>query len=183
MVILATGQKFVFDPSVLGAGIDIETIGKPVADGPFLLTNYTKGQGITLKRNPYWYGKKPGLAEVDFKIIEDTNTEVQAMRDGKGIHVTYVPVDEQGLVVSELAASGAQAVVVTPAHQSPTGVVLSPQRRHALTDWAQARGKQVWVTSFGVDGTVFTSDLNFARMLPHLPLGKVGIGVIRLNSS
>ena len=54
-----------------------------------------------------------------------------------GIRVTYVPVDEQGLVVSELAASGAQAVVVTPAHQSPTGVVLSPPRRHALTDWAR----------------------------------------------
>ena len=54
-----------------------------------------------------------------------------------GIHVTYVPVDEQGLVVSELAASGAQAVVVTPAHQSPTGVVLSPPRRNALADWAR----------------------------------------------
>jgi len=54
-----------------------------------------------------------------------------------GIGVTYVPVDEQGLVVSELAASAAQAVVVTPAHQSPTGVVLSPPRRHALTDWAR----------------------------------------------
>ncbi len=54
-----------------------------------------------------------------------------------GLDVTYVPVDEQGLVVSELAASGAQAVVVTPAHQSPTGVVLSPPRRHALTGWAR----------------------------------------------
>ena len=60
-----------------------------------------------------------------------------------GIRVTYVPVDEQGLVVSELAASGAQAVVVTPAHQSPTGVVLSPARRHALTDWARRGGGYV----------------------------------------
>jgi len=57
-----------------------------------------------------------------------------------GIRVTYVPVDEQGLMVSELAASGAQAVVVTPAHQSPTGVVLSPARRHALTGWARRGG-------------------------------------------
>jgi GntR family transcriptional regulator / MocR family aminotransferase len=57
-----------------------------------------------------------------------------------GIGVAYVPVDEQGLVVSELASSGAQAVVVTPAHQSPTGVVLSPARRHALTDWARRGG-------------------------------------------
>ena len=55
-----------------------------------------------------------------------------------GIDVSYVPVDEQGLVVGELEASGAQAVVVTPAHQSPTGVVLSPARRHALTGWARA---------------------------------------------
>jgi len=57
-----------------------------------------------------------------------------------GIQVAYVPVDGQGLVVSELAASGAQAVVVTPAHQSPTGVVLSPARRHALTGWARHGG-------------------------------------------
>jgi GntR family transcriptional regulator/MocR family aminotransferase len=60
-----------------------------------------------------------------------------------GIHVTYVPVDEQGLVVGQLTASGAQAVVVTPAHQSPTGVVLSPPRRRALTDWARRSGGYV----------------------------------------
>jgi GntR family transcriptional regulator / MocR family aminotransferase len=60
-----------------------------------------------------------------------------------GIGVVYVPVDEQGLVVSELAASGAEAVVVTPAHQSPTGVVLSPARRQALTDWARRGGGYV----------------------------------------
>jgi GntR family transcriptional regulator/MocR family aminotransferase len=60
-----------------------------------------------------------------------------------GIQVSYVPVDEHGLVVGELAASGAQAVVVTPAHQSPTGVVLSPARRQALTDWARRGGGYV----------------------------------------
>jgi GntR family transcriptional regulator/MocR family aminotransferase len=62
---------------------------------------------------------------------------------GMGIQVSYVPVDEQGLVVGELAASRAQAVVVTPAHQSPTGVVMSPPRRHALTDWARRSGGYV----------------------------------------
>jgi peptide/nickel transport system substrate-binding protein len=57
--------------------------GQPVSNGPFYLSNYTKGQGSTLKANPFWAGKKPGLAEVDFKIITDTNTEVQAMRGGE----------------------------------------------------------------------------------------------------
>jgi GntR family transcriptional regulator / MocR family aminotransferase len=60
-----------------------------------------------------------------------------------GLRAGYVPVDEEGLVVSALAASGAQAVVVTPAHQSPTGVVLSAARRHALVDWARRGGGYV----------------------------------------
>jgi GntR family transcriptional regulator/MocR family aminotransferase len=54
-----------------------------------------------------------------------------------GLQVVPVPVDEEGLVVSALAASGARAVVVMPAHQSPTGVVLTAERRHALADWAR----------------------------------------------
>ena len=31
------------------------------------------------------------------------------------------------------------AVLVTPAHQYPTGVVLAPRRRAALLEWAVAR--------------------------------------------
>jgi GntR family transcriptional regulator/MocR family aminotransferase len=42
--------------------------------------------------------------------------------------------------VGAVERSGAQAVVVTPAHQSPTGVVLAARRRHALVDWAQRTG-------------------------------------------
>jgi GntR family transcriptional regulator / MocR family aminotransferase len=57
-----------------------------------------------------------------------------------GLRVVHVPVDEEGLVVIALAASGARAVVVTPAHQSPTGVVLTAERRHALADWARRTG-------------------------------------------
>ena len=55
--------------------------GKPVSDGPFVLTNYTSGQGSTLRPNRSWYGKKPHLAEIDFKVVADTNDEVKAMRD------------------------------------------------------------------------------------------------------
>ena len=57
--------------------------GKPVSDGPYLMTNYTKGQGLTLKTNPMWYGTKPAVKEVDFKLITDTNSEVQAIRGGE----------------------------------------------------------------------------------------------------
>jgi peptide/nickel transport system substrate-binding protein len=57
--------------------------GKPISDGPYYMSNYTKGQGLTLKPNPFWYGKKPALKEVDFKLITDTNSEIQAMRGGE----------------------------------------------------------------------------------------------------
>jgi GntR family transcriptional regulator/MocR family aminotransferase len=54
--------------------------------------------------------------------------------------VEAVPVglDQEGLRVDALAASGAEAVVVTPSHQFPTGAVMGPQRRHALLAWARA---------------------------------------------
>jgi GntR family transcriptional regulator/MocR family aminotransferase len=56
-----------------------------------------------------------------------------------GLRAVHVPVDDLGIDVAALDATGAQAVVVTPAHQSPTGVVLAARRRHALLDWASRR--------------------------------------------
>jgi GntR family transcriptional regulator / MocR family aminotransferase len=53
-----------------------------------------------------------------------------------GMQVVPVAVDEHGLRVGELAASDADAVLVTSAHQFPTGVVLAPERRAALIEWA-----------------------------------------------
>ena len=53
-----------------------------------------------------------------------------------GIEAIPVPVDEWGIDVDALAATGARAVVLTPAHQWPTGVVLAPRRRLALVAWA-----------------------------------------------
>ena len=55
-----------------------------------------------------------------------------------GVEAVPVPVDHGGVDVDALAASGAQAVVLTPAHQWPTGVVLAPERRRALIAWAVA---------------------------------------------
>lgn len=56
-----------------------------------------------------------------------------------GVRLHRVPVDGHGLDVEALERTPAQAVVVTPAHQSPTGILLSPQRRRALLAWAENR--------------------------------------------
>ena len=55
-----------------------------------------------------------------------------------GIDPVPVAIDDNGLDVDALAATNATAVLGTPAHQSPTGVVLSAARRTALVQWARA---------------------------------------------
>ncbi|MDT7842575.1 PLP-dependent aminotransferase family protein [Streptomyces justiciae] len=55
-----------------------------------------------------------------------------------GGRVVPLRVDEKGACAGELGDS--RAVVLTPAHQYPTGVTLHPSRRRAVTDWARARG-------------------------------------------
>jgi GntR family transcriptional regulator/MocR family aminotransferase len=52
-----------------------------------------------------------------------------------GLRPVPVPVDDEGLRVDRLAATGLETVLLTPAHQFPTGVVLSPARRRALLAW------------------------------------------------
>jgi len=59
-----------------------------------------------------------------------------------GLVPVPVPVDEHGVRADHLAGGPAggsvRAALLTPAHQFPTGVVLAPQRRRELVDWAVA---------------------------------------------
>ena len=99
------------------------------------------------------YGYAQGLALVCRALaargarrigMEDpSNLDDQAIVTGAGLEPVPIGVDAEGLRVDELARSAPDAVIVTPAHQQPTGVVLSRERRLALVDWlrAQRRGR------------------------------------------
>ena len=60
-----------------------------------------------------------------------------------GLQPVPVPVDEQGLQTSRLAGLDAGAVLLSPAHSYPSGVVLSADRRVELLGWARAAGTLV----------------------------------------
>lgn len=60
--------------------------------------------------------------------------------EGIGLRAVPIPVDGEGMDIASLEASGVRAVMLTPAHQFPTGVVLSPDRRAALVAWARRVG-------------------------------------------
>ena len=73
---------------------------------------------------------------IDRIAVEDPGwTRLRAVIESTGMRVEPVPVDQHGLQVERL--DDLRAVVVTAAHQFPTGVVLAPHRRLALIDWAR----------------------------------------------
>jgi GntR family transcriptional regulator / MocR family aminotransferase len=77
-----------------------------------------------------------------------------------GLEAVPVAVDEHGIAVTALAASGAQASVLTPAHQSPTGVVLAPARRRQLVEWADSH-----------DATIIEDDYDSEFRYDREPVG------------
>jgi len=60
-----------------------------------------------------------------------------------GLTIIPIPVDEDGIRVDVLDRARADLVIVTPAHQFPTGAVLSPERRAALVCWAIDNGGRI----------------------------------------
>lgn len=86
------------------------------------------------------------------QVLARAGTAAVAMEDpGLAFHrevvrrhggtVLPLPVDQHGAGTDRLPA--ADAVVVTPAHQYPTGASLQPARRRLLVDWARATGALV----------------------------------------
>jgi GntR family transcriptional regulator / MocR family aminotransferase len=77
--------------------------------------------------------------------LEDPSSGDDALPAARaaGLEVTGIPVDRDGIRVDLLRESGADAVILTPSHQWPTGSVLSAGRRAALLRWADERGAVV----------------------------------------
>ncbi|WP_083922623.1 PLP-dependent aminotransferase family protein [Deinococcus aquatilis] len=80
------------------------------------------------------------LAPGDMVAFEEPGYRLarQVLRE-RGAQILPVPVDEDGLRVSELpaGASAPPLVYTTPSHQFPLGSRLSLSRRHALLTWAR----------------------------------------------
>jgi GntR family transcriptional regulator/MocR family aminotransferase len=99
-------------------------------DGIVICTGFAQGLNVALR-----VLARVGVDRVAFEDPGYDETSAVAA-DFAGVRVVRVPVDDDGVDVNALAVSGARAVVLTPAHQWPTGVVLAPERRHALLAWA-----------------------------------------------
>ena len=102
------------------------------ADPEHLLvcTGFRQGLSLTCR----WL-RGSGIEQV---AMEDPGWHAQRLIvEEAGLTVTPIPVDADGIDVAALESSHVDAVVVTPAHQFPTGVVLGARRRAALIEWAE----------------------------------------------
>jgi len=79
----------------------------------------------------------PGKTTV--AVEEPGYTPLRNVLAAAGAKIAFVPVDAEGLRVDRVPLD-AKLVFVTPSHQFPLGVHLSPGRRRALLDFARARG-------------------------------------------
>ncbi|MFJ9041702.1 PLP-dependent aminotransferase family protein [Streptomyces sp. NPDC102406] len=57
-----------------------------------------------------------------------------------GSRAVWLPLDDEGLALGPLRASGVRTVVTTPSHHFPTGIAYSAARRAQLLDWARQAG-------------------------------------------
>jgi GntR family transcriptional regulator / MocR family aminotransferase len=72
--------------------------------------------------------------------VEDpSDDELRDVAVAAGLEAVGVPVLESGIDVDALEGSGADIVLVTAAHQFPTGAVASAETRAALVAWAARR--------------------------------------------
>ena len=99
---------------------DDVTITAGILDGITLLSRalVAAGRARVVVEDPTWQ-----------RVVEGTRRV--------GLNVVPVPVDAEGLrtdLVSDLAV---QTVILAPAHQFPTGTVLTPERRLVLLEWAR----------------------------------------------
>lgn len=64
--------------------------GNYIGNGPFMLTEWVHQDHITLKANPNYWGTKPILSEIDFKMITDANASLAAYKNNE-LDIVAVP--------------------------------------------------------------------------------------------
>jgi GntR family transcriptional regulator/MocR family aminotransferase len=93
--------------------------------------------------------------------VEDPGSPEQTgLLAAAGLTAVPVPVDEEGLSVTALAATGVRSAIVTACHQFPSGIAYSARRRARLTDWART-----------VDGLVIEDDYDGDFRYDRAPVG------------
>ena len=112
---------------------------------------------------------------------------LERMYEAQGVRCASVPLAAGGIDVAALCKSGASVAHVMPAHQFPTGVVMSAAHRRDLLNWSRADEARAF-SAAGPRGRFIVEDDYDAEFRmsgrPIAPLASVDVAgrVIYLNS-
>ena len=120
------------------------------------MSGFPPGAGVSSSRR--WHS----AASSSIALEDPGPREHDVIARRAGLDAVPVPVDDHGLDVDRLRETGTRAVLLTPAHQCPTGVVLSPSRRRDLVAWADE-----------VDGVILEDDYDAEFRYDRQPVGSL----------
>lgn len=136
----------------------------PVGSGPFLLTEWRRGEGFRLARNTnYWQPGKPTVAAAELRIVPEPNTRVLQLEAGE-IHAAL------DLPLNQLARLDALPEVATAkADVFRSEFVLMNTRRKPLDDVRVRRALNLAVDKEGlVRGLLFGAGRVAASPMPPM---------------
>jgi peptide/nickel transport system substrate-binding protein len=91
--ILASQEGSIISPKALKENPD-SLSQHPVGTGPFVFESWKTGQEISLKRNENYWGKKPNIDRVVFKVVPEDATRLAMIETGEAQINDQVPVTE-----------------------------------------------------------------------------------------
>ncbi|GAA4208155.1 PLP-dependent aminotransferase family protein [Streptosporangium oxazolinicum] len=98
-----------------------------------IITNgYSQGQGIVCRALA-----ARGARRIGFE--NPSHPEQRRVAERAGLEIVPIAVDQAGVRLDELERADVDALVLTPAHQHPTGAVLTGERRRGLLTWLRRR--------------------------------------------
>ncbi|WP_022723233.1 aminotransferase class I/II-fold pyridoxal phosphate-dependent enzyme [Rhodopseudomonas sp. B29] len=115
------------------------------------------------------------LARGTLALIEDPGYQPAAAAfEAAGAELASVAVDSEGVVVDDLPKRAASLLYTTPAHQYPTGAVLSAARRRDLIAWARSTG--CYLIEDDYDGDIRTHGTHLPPLAALAPDCTIHVG-------
>lgn len=155
--------KHVLSGTDLTKNVEFNT-KRPVSTGPYIIDEAVAGDHYTLKANPNYFGGKPKLDSIVFKVLNDVNTQVAQLKSGELDFAVIAP--------SNLAAlEGAQNVKVVTA---PYIGFYHLSFNYQLPLFADKRVRQALVHAIDRPGLIKTVMLDKAQagVTPFPPIFK-----------
>jgi peptide/nickel transport system substrate-binding protein len=136
----------------------------PIGAGPFLMTEWVKGDVMTLEKNPYyWESGKPVVDTIVLKTITDDNARVLALQAGDVDAINFVPPSR----VTELDADPNIDVLQFPSTKT---TYLTLNDRNAPLDDKRVRQ----ALSMAIDRDALIKTVNFGIGQPATSFRPVG---------